>query len=649
MHNIGRSGLTFWSPNVNIFRDPRWGRGQETPGEDPYLSSTFATFYVRGLQEVDALLISTNDSTSLGPSRLKVSSCCKHMTAYDVDNWNGIDRYHFDAQVTAQDLADTFNPPFQSCVEDGHVSSVMCSYNRVNGVPTCADYNLLTNTVRNSWSLNGYIVSDCDAVRVLFDDTNYAATAEDAVADVLRAGMDLNCGSFLAEHGLSAVTKGKITEADVNTALSNLLTVQMRLGLFDGDPTRQPYGELGPKDVCTNEHQQLALEAAQQGIVLLKNDANILPLSSSKFRTLAVIGPNANVTNTMIGNYAGIPCKYITPLAGLQSYATTLYAQGCANVACKDGSLINAATNVASEADATILIIGLDQSQEAETLDRTSLLLPGQQQQLIYNVLNATTNPVVIVIMAAGPIDVSFAKTDPRVSGILWVGYPGQAGGAAIAQVIFGDYNPGGRLPVTWYPQSFTQISMVDMHMRPNEVTGYPGRTYRFYTGPTVYHFGEGLSYTNYSYGFSSAPAQISVSKASTQPCSALQIAGLTQAEEEASCFHIIASDASCSSLKFQVGIKVSNTGSMDGSHAVLLFAVPPAGAPSDSPKKQLIGFRSVHVKTGTERKVSFNIRPCKDLSTAREDGERVLLGGTHTLSVGDAQFRLPVLSSLER
>nr|XP_025618572.1 probable beta-D-xylosidase 2 isoform X2 [Arachis hypogaea] len=309
MYNGGMAGLTYWSPNVNIFRDPRWGRGQETPGEDPILAGTYAASYVRGIQGTNG-------------NRLKVAASCKHFTAYDLDNWNGIDRFHFNAQVSKQDIEDTFDVPFRMCVKEGKVASVMCSYNQVNGVPTCADPNLLKGRVRGQWRLNGYIVSDCDSVGVFYTNQHYTSTPEEAAADAIKAGLDLDCGPFLAVHTKNALEKGLVTEGDVNGALANTITVQMRLGMFDGEASAQPYGKLGPRDVCTAAHKELAVEAARQGIVLLKNRGPSLPLSPRRHQTVAVIGPNSNVTVTMIGNYAGgklpmtwYPEEYLKSLA----------------------------------------------------------------------------------------------------------------------------------------------------------------------------------------------------------------------------------------------------------------------------------------------------------------------------------------------
>nr|AJP06250.1 BXL1 [Pinus tabuliformis] len=621
MYNAGQAGLTFWSPNVNIFRDPRWGRGQETPGEDPLVASLYATNYVQGLQE-------TNGGD---PNRLKVAACCKHYTAYDVDNWKGFQRYTFDAIVSQQDLEDTYDVPFKSCVLNGNVASVMCSYNKVNGIPTCADKNLLAGTIRGNWSLNGYIVSDCDSVSVYYNQQHYGATPEDAAADAINAGLDLDCGSFLGQHTEAAVNESKVTESAVDQALINTFTVLMRLGRFDGDPAQQPYGNLGPNDVCTNDNQQLALEAAREGIVLLKNDGS-LPLAAKNISSLAVIGPNANVTNTMIGNYAGIPCKYTTPFQGLSAYTQTLYAPGCANVACiANDSLIAEAVQTASSADATVLIVGGDLSLEAESLDRTSLLLPGQQQQLVTQVADASKGPVVLVIMSGGPFDITFAKDDNKISGILWVGYPGEAGGAAIADVIFGAYNPGGKLPVTWYPEDFAvNVPMTNMNMRPDNTTGYPGRTYRFYTGNTVYSFGYGLSYTKFNHNLVKAPELVSLP---LDACSQMK---------SNSCEALSVTHTKCQGLSLEVHVDVNNAGSRDGSHVLFLFSAPPSST-LETPQKQLIQFRKVHVHAGATERVLFNLDVCKDLSIVEQTGTRMLPVGSHLLHIGDLQHSVSV------
>ncbi|KAB1999197.1 hypothetical protein ES319_D12G144600v1 [Gossypium barbadense] len=614
MYNGGSAGLTYWSPNVNIFRDPRWGRGQETPGEDPVLAGTYAAYYVKGLQGNDG-------------DRLKVAACCKHFTAYDLDNWNGVDRFHFNAQVSKQDIEDTFDVPFKMCVQDGNVASVMCSYNEVNGVPTCADPNLLRNTVRGQWKLDGYIVSDCDSVGVFYNTQHYTTTPEQAAADAIKAGLDLDCGPFLAQHSEDAVKQGLLNEVDINNALVNTLRVQMRLGMFDGEPSVQPFGKLGPKDVCTPSNQELALEAARQGIVLLKNSGVSLPLSHRRHRTVAVIGPNSDATVSMIGNYAGVACGYTSPLQGIGSYVKTIHQLGCANVACRDDKLFSAAIDAARQADATVLVMGLDQSIEAEFRDRTGLLLPGRQQELVSKVAKASKGPTVLVLMSGGPIDVSFAKNDPRIGAILWAGYPGQAGGAAIADVLYGTTNPGGKLPMTWYPQDYvSNLAMTDMAMRSSRRRNYPGRTYRFYKGPVVYPFGHGLSYTNFVHTIVNAPHVVTV------PLDGHRRSGNATVLGKA----IKVNHARCNKLSLGLQVNVKNTGSKDGTHTMLVFSTPPAG--HWAPSKQLVAFAKVYVSARSEQQVGISIHVCKFLSVVDRSGVRRIPTGLHRIHIGDVK-----------
>ncbi|CAN1810665.1 Beta-D-xylosidase 4 [Linum perenne] len=564
MHNVGLAGLTFWSPNINILRDPRWGRAQETPGEDPLLTSKYATGYVKGLQQRD-------DGDE---DRLKVAACCKHYTAYDVDNWKGVDRYHFNAIVTKQDMDDTFQPPFKSCVIDGNVASVMCSYNQVNGIPTCADPDLLAGVIRGQWKLNGYIVSDCDSLDVYYKSQRYTKTPEEAAAKAILAGLDLNCGTFLGEHTEAAVKAGLVDESAISKAVSNNFATLMRLGFFDGDPRSQLYGKLGPKDVCTEENQELAREAARQGIVLLKNNAGSLPLSPTSIKNLAVIGPNANVTKTMIGNYEGLTA----------SVATT-YVAGCQNVACGTAQ-VEEAKKAAAGADATILVMGTDLSIEAESLDRTDLT----------------------------------------------VGFPGEAGGAAIADVIFGHFNPSGRLPMSWYPQSYAdKVSMTNMNMRPDNSTGYPGRTYRFYTGETVYTFGDGLGYSEFSHKLIRAPKSVSVGLRPDHACYSSECASVDAAEE------ICGGGGGV----VDVHLRVRNRGKMQGSHTVFLFSSPPAV--HNSARKHLVGFEKVGLEGRGKTVVKFKVDLCKDLSMVDEFGKRKVALGEHLLHIGDLKHSLTV------
>ncbi|KAL3849692.1 hypothetical protein ACJIZ3_011574 [Penstemon smallii] len=618
MYNGGQAGLTFWSPNVNILRDPRWGRGQETPGEDPILAGKYAASYVRGLQ-------GTHDG-----DRLKVAASCKHYTAYDLDNWAGVDRFHFNAKVSKQDIEDTFDIPFRSCVMEGKVASVMCSYNQVNGIPTCADPKLLKGTIRDAWRLNGYIVSDCDSVGVFYDSQHYTSTPEEAAADAIRAGLDLDCGPFLGVHTENAVQRGLVKEAEINSALVNTITVQMRLGMFDGEPSKQRYGNLGPKDVCSPAHQELAVEAARQGVVLLKNHGPVLPLSPRRHRPVAVIGPNSDVTVTMIGNYAGVACGYTTPLQGIGRYTRTIHQPGCENVACRNDALFGGAINAARQSDATILVMGLDQSIEAEFRDRAGLQLPGHQQELISKVAAASKGPTILVLMSGGPVDISFAKNDPKIGAILWVGYPGQGGGAAIADVLFGTHNPGGKLPMTWYPQEYlNNLPMTAMNMRSDPSTKYPGRTYRFYKGPVVYPFGHGMSYTNFIHTIAAdAPTIVSV------PVGGRHRSNTTTVSSKS----IRVTHARCNKLSLSISVDVKNTGSKDGSHTLLVFSTPPVSGGNWAPHKQLVAFEKVGVAAGGVRRVGVKIHVCKYLSVVDTAGVRRIPMGEHSIHIGDVR-----------
>ncbi|XP_071715668.1 beta-xylosidase/alpha-L-arabinofuranosidase 2-like [Rutidosis leptorrhynchoides] len=619
MYNVGLAGLTYWSPNINIFRDPRWGRGQETPGEDPFLTSKYGAAYVQGLQESD-------DGDK---DRLKVGACCKHYTAYDVDNWKGIDRYHFNAVVTKQDMDDTYQPPFKSCVLDGNVASVMCSYNQVNGKPTCGDQDLLTGVIRGEWKLNGYISSDCDSLDVMLNSQHWETTPEKVAADALNAGLDLNCGNFLGQHTEAAIKAGLVKETEVDRAVSNNFATLMRLGFFDGNPRNHLYGKLGPKDVCTPANQELAREAARQGIVLLKNTAGSLPLSPAAIKSLAVIGPNANVTKTMIGNYEGTPCKYTTPLQGLTATVATVYQAGCTNVGCGTAQ-VDEAKKVAAAADAVVLVMGTDQSIEAESRDRIDITLPGQQNLLIKEVASVSKGPVILVIMSGGGMDVQFAKDDPKITSILWVGFPGEAGGAALADIIFGLYNPSGRLPMSWYPESYTQkVNMTNMNMRSDPATGYPGRTYRFYTGDTVYTFGDGLSYSEFNHHLIQAPKLVSVPLQEGHVC------------RSSACKSIDTVEETCKNLAFNIHLRVTNSGAMGGSHTVFLFSSPPSV--HGAPQKHLLGFQKVKLASREQNVVSFNVDVCKDLSLVDEVGNRKVALGQHILHVGNLKHSLNV------
>lgn len=458
-NNVGHAGNTYWAPNINVFRDPRWGRGQETPGEDPFLSGVYAASFVRGMQEGE------------DPRYLKTSACCKHFAAYSVENlYNGTHRHNFDARVTPQDMADTYLPAFEACVKEGRASALMCSYNAINGVPACADAELLNALARGSWGFDGYITSDCGAIADIWTRHNYTNTPEEACQVALEAGCDLDCSTFYQEHCPHALSQGLVTDADVDTALSHLFRVQFRLGMFDAEEG-QIYTKYGLERLNTPEHQELALEAARQGIVLLKNQGPVLPLprpgltneqggehlpaaplgadawtstflrhhrrveappegplpARESVSLVAVVGPHANGTQALLGNYRGIPPYIVSPIEGIRAYVPdALFAPGCGINSSSEQAFADAESAVSS-AHVTVLILGLDVSIEDEGKDRTSLELPAPQVELAGRVLDAAVGrPVVVVLVGGGAVDVDFLARDDRVAAMLFAGYPGR-------------------------------------------------------------------------------------------------------------------------------------------------------------------------------------------------------------------------------
>ncbi|XXG76747.1 hypothetical protein AAC387_Pa08g1037 [Persea americana] len=627
MYNLGMAGLTFWSPNINVVRDPRWGRTLETPGEDPFVVGRYAVNYVRGLQDVEGSEYSEDPNSR----PLKVSSCCKHYTAYDLEDWLGVNRWTFDAKVTEQDMVETFQRPFEMCVKDGDVSSVMCSFNNINGIPSCADARLLSGTIRGDWNLHGYIVSDCDSIETIWKSQKWLHdTKEDAVAQVLKAGLDLDCGIYYTNYTMPALNQGKVRESDIDKALINLYILLMRVGWFDGSPA---YASLGKEDVCTKENMELAADAARQGIVLLKNDNHTLPLHSNIYKKLALVGPHANATTAMIGNYAGIPCKYVSPLDAFSKDADVSYAMGCANVKCKNETFIFEAMEAAKNADATIIITGLDLSIEAEGTDRTDLLLPGYQTDLINRVANIAPTPVILVIFSGGVVDIAFAKNNKKIKAIIWAGYPGEGGGTAIADIIFGRYNPGGRLPLTWYQANYVdQVPMTSMKLRPDDNLGYPGRTYKFFNGSTVYPFGYGLSYTQFNTKLIGAKKSLDVKLRKYQSCHDLQSVPDAYLNP---CPAVLVDDLiSSTNEKIDFEILVHNSGCKKGNLVLIVYEVPP-NAYQGLPSKQVVGFKRVSLMAGEKQSVKFEL-DVKSLSVVSDSAYLLVPSGEHMIQVGD-------------
>ena len=553
-YNLKHAGLTFWAPNINIYRDPRWGRGQETPGEDPFLTSVYATAFVRGMQQ---------DSRS---SFLKTSACCKHFAGYSQE----VPRHQLDAIITKRDLYDTYFPAFQACVVQGKVSSVMCSYNAVNGFPSCANREFMTDLLRNEWKFDGYVTTDCQAIHDVMTCHHYTQNTAQTCRATLNAGVDVNCGLFYHDYLDDALAKNVVNDTMLSRALRNQVRVQMRLGMFE-TKANAPYADIGIESVNSPTHQLLALEAARQSLVLLKNENNTLPLSN---KTLAILGPNANATTLLLSNYAGTPPFIISALSGLKTYANDIhYSRGC-DIGGNSTEGFPQAEAAVEASDTTIIVIGLDMKHENEWIDRTTTDLPGIQSDFIDRIVQVAgeNHPIVLVLMSGGSVNLAKYKANPKIHAILYVGYPGQAGGIAIAQTIFGDNNPSGRLSHTFYaPEFVDQVSIYDMGMRPNVETGNPGRTYRFHTDPVVYPFGFGLSYSTFTYRWEKNESRLDYSSVTQHLGSETTILVLN--------------------------VQVKNDGPYGGSQSVLCFAIPPDAGQKGIPLQTLVVFERVDVQ----------------------------------------------------
>ena len=472
-------GLTFWTPNVNIFRDPRWGRGQETYGEDPYLTSRMGLAMVRGLQGNGEVM--------------KSAACAKHFVAHSGPE---ILRHEFDAEVSAKDLEETYLPAFEVLVKEGNVESVMGAYNRVNGEVACG-MPMIEELLRHKWGFEGHYVSDCWAVRDFHEHHLVTNTPAESAAKAINAGCDLNCGNTYL-HILQAYEQGLVTEETITKSCERLFTTRYLLGIMEGsDFDNIPY-----EVVECKEHLEVSREMARKSMVLLKNNG-ILPLDISKYKTIGVIGPNADSRAALWGNYFGTSSENITILQGMKEAvgdkARVLYAEGCpvgegkaANVSRKRNTLAEASI-VADASDVIILCVGLDYTYEGEqgdtgnsdaAGDKTDLLLPPLQREL-QELVAKSGKPVIYCMMTGSAMDFSFARE--HFDGIFQLWYPGAEGGRAFADLLFGKESPSGKLPVTIYESARELPEFTDYSMK--------GRTYRFMTGKAQYPFGYGLTY----------------------------------------------------------------------------------------------------------------------------------------------------------
>ncbi len=473
-------GLTFWSPNVNIFRDPRWGRGHETYGEDPYLTSRLGVAYVMGLQ---------GDGDTL-----KSAACAKH---FAVHSGPEAVRHEFDARATRKDMAETYLPAFKACVQEADVESVMGAYNRTNGEPCCGSNTLIRDILRGEWGFEGHFVSDCWAIRDFHEHHMVTKSFEESAAMALKAGCDINCGvTYL--HLLKAYEEGLVTEEEITAAAERAFTTRYLLGLMDGCE----YDDIPYEKVECEEHLKVADQLTRESVVLLKNNG-ILPLDANAGQTIGVIGPNANSRVALIGNYHGTSSRYITVLEGIQdkvghngrvlySEGAHLYKDRVEGLAWKNDRISEAVT-VAKHSDVVILCVGLDETLEGEegdtgnsyaSGDKVDLQLPESQRDLMDAVL-AVGKPVIVCLMAGSSIDLSAAQD--RADAVLQLWYPGARGGKPVADILFGDCSPSGKLPVTFY-QTLDELPDFEDY-------GMKGRTYRYMKNDALYPFGYGLTY----------------------------------------------------------------------------------------------------------------------------------------------------------
>ena len=578
-HDIYK-GLTFWSPNINIFRDPRWGRGHETYGEDPYLTARLGVAFIKGLQGDD-------------PNSLKAVACAKH---FAVHSGPEADRHSFNAICNEYDLWNTYLPHFEAAVKEGKVESVMGAYNRTNDEPCCASSLLMEDILRGKWGFEGHYVSDCWAIEDFHKYHKITPGPVESVALAVQKGCDLCCGNVMA-LAVEAVQQGKITESDIDRSVERLFVARMKLGLL-GAKENPKFTSIPYEVLDSDEHHALNMEATRRAPVLLKNDG-ALPLNFNTMKKIAVIGPNADSRRALQGNYEGTSSRYVTVLEGIREIAAktdtqVLYSEGCHLYKDKTSSLpmkdnrISEAVIAAKNSDAIVLVLGLDADIEGEqgdagnefsSGDKLGLGLPGRQQYLLEKVTEAAGGKPVILVLISGS---ALAVTGENINGILQAFYPGALGGRAIAEIIAGEINPSGKLPVTFYHSDEDLPDFCDYSMA--------GRTYRYFHGEALYPFGFGLTYTKF---------EIENLKADTKT----------------------------------VTVKVKNTGERCGREVVQVYVE----SPGQKERYRLCGFASVSLDAGAAKEVTIQL--AADAFARRDNnGDLYTLTGGHTLHVGFCQ-----------
>ncbi|MBE5936454.1 MAG: glycoside hydrolase family 3 protein [Lachnospiraceae bacterium] len=583
-------GLTFWSPNVNIFRDPRWGRGHETFGEDPYLTSRLGVRFINGIQGHDERY-------------LKAAACAKH---FAVHSGPEDERHSFDAVASAKDMRETYLPAFKACVKEADVEVVMGAYNRTNGEPCCGSKTLLNDILREEWGFEGHVTSDCWAIKDFHEFHMVTSGPAESVALAMNNGCDLNCGNINGNL-IQAKEQGLITEETIEQSVARLFATRMKLGLFD-KPEHVPFNDIPYEVVDCNEHRVLNLRAAEKVLCLLKNDNNILPLDKTKINTIGVIGPNADNRRSLVGNYEGTASEYVTILDGIREYlgddVRVMYSEGChicrkkiSGLATNDNDRLSEAKAVADASDVVIACFGLDPSLEGEegdqgnefaSGDKPNLELPGVQLDVL-KAIYESGKPVILVLLSGSALAVKWA--DEHIPAIVQGWYPGAQGGRAIARMLFGDVNPEGKLPVTFYNSSEELPDFKDYSMK--------GRTYRYMKNEALYPFGYGLSYSEYN-----------ISDVSVDAYSISHEKGIN------------------------VSAVVSNVGTYDGAETVQVYV---RVNKDDAPNWQLKGLKKVSLNKGESKQVNIELKP-EDFGIYCDDGVKVLYNGTFEVFVGTCQ-----------
>jgi len=599
-------GLTFYTPNINIFRDPRWGRGQETYGEDPFLTGRIGVALVKGLQGND-------------PKYLKVVATAKHFAVHSGPESS---RHSFDAWCSDRDLFETYLPAFEALVREGAVYSVMGAYNRFRSEPCCSNTFLLDDILRKKWGFRGYITTDCGAIWDIWHGHGLQPDEARSAAMGLRAGCDLTCGTEYASLP-EAVKNGYITEAEIDQSVKRLLTARFKLGMFDPD-SLVPWAQIPTDSNDTPSHSELARRVARESMVLLKNEGQVLPLANN-LKSIAVIGPYADRVSVLLGNYNGDPSHPVTLLQGIRNRAgqsmTVGYAMGVP--APEDAFLRNGETSpskrklwrdalkIAGKSDVVIFVAGISPLLEGEELqveipgfsggDRTTLDLPANQTELL-DAIAGIGKPVVLVLVNGSALSIS--RESEKSTAVLEAWYPGQEGGNALADVLFGDYNPAGRLPVTFYRSVNDLPPFEDYSMK--------GRTYRYFKGKPLFSFGHGLSYASFAYSSPIVDKQLY---------------------------------APADTIVLQVTVK--NTGRMDGDEVIQVYAGKQESS-FERPAQALVGFSRIKVAAGEEKKAFIGI-PVKELRIYNPEAADYLVEpGTYQLRIGAASDDIRLVQTIK-